>query len=331
MKKQLFICITEYQIMIAIIKALKCDFKTDIIICNNSLEKYEKIIDKIKKYNIFNEVIFIKDCKLKSLKNISKIRMFLYYIYNYFLLLYTSKKISVDFSIYDDIYLNIDTAFLGRVLQKKKVYYNILEDGTDCFKYYSQTIKQTKTWQFLERLFYGSSFIGESKYCKNIYVNDLNGINYKYGNIVEEKKSLLFKSFSRKQKNMLLDIFNCNVKIKMDKPYIVLITQPLYLDNYLDSINHQIEIYEFIIKNYCTGKKVIIKVHPRDTANYHKYFKDCIIINDKYPIELLNFLDIKFGSAITIFSTSIRMLECFNEKIELGFKWLDNYKNDNYK
>ena len=115
----------------------------------------------------------------------------------------------------------------------------------------------------------------------------------------------------------------------MDK-FSLLITQPLYQDKFLKSENEQIELYQKIIDSYLKDENIIIKTHPREKIDYNKLKSNnkIIIINDNFPIEILNFIpNLKFNKVITILSTSIKLINNCNKKIMLGWPYLYDFMN----
>ena len=90
----------------------------------------------------------------------------------------------------------------------------------------------------------------------------------------------------------------------------------------------KITLYKTIIENYTDKEKIIIKTHPRELTNYKEYFKEYIIIDFPFPIEILNYFDIELKKIITLSSTSINIITNAKEKICLGWKWLEEFKKE---
>lgn len=87
---------------------------------------------------------------------------------------------------------------------------------------------------------------------------------------------------------------------------ILLITQPFSEDGYI-SEEQKYEIYSAIINKFCRNKQIVIKPHPREITNYKEKFPQALILNNGFPLELLNFLNSgkKIDEAITVNSTAI--------------------------
>ena len=160
-----------------------------------------------------------------------------------------------------------------------------------------------------------------------IEVNDGNGLFIKHERIVVNRKEDIINSINKAQKRIIKKIFLPYVNIELLNDKDLIITQPLYIDNFLDSENDQILLYKNIIRKYCNNGAVI-KVHPRDKIDYSS-FKEEYVIRDKFPIEVLNYIsDIKFNKVITISSTAINQINNCKEKIILGWDYLDKYKGE---
>ncbi len=85
-------------------------------------------------------------------------------------------------------------------------------------------------------------------------------------------------------------------------------------------------MYKYILKKF-EGKNLIIKPHPRDEIDYKKIFNDSVILKRTYPIEILNFVNnISIKRCITAFSTSIDGINFCEEKIKLGYDFVEKYR-----
>ena len=173
----------------------------------------------------------------------------------------------------------------------------------------------------------GYNYIGQSKYIIDIEVNNKEGVNLKNKVLKEVKKSDLYNSLTTKDKKIIYNIFiDKDIKIDKEKKNILILTQPLYIDNLVASQEIQNRIYLDIIKDY-PNYNIYIKPHPRDLTDYKKLDSKINIISKNMPMEVLNFnKNLKFDKAITIQSSSINFLEFVDEKIKLGYKILEKYK-----
>lgn len=120
-------------------------------------------------------------------------------------------------------------------------------------------------------------------------------------------KNLYNKLFLKEQQN-LLSFFGIH-KINKTSDVIIL-TQPISEDGFY-SEREKIEIYREIIDSRFPSDKsrVVIKPHPRDKTNYGKYIPDVMLLPRSFPMEILNFTNIRFIKAITICSSAVYNFE----------------------
>lgn len=324
--RQLFICHTYYHVLISSIKALKSkkndsDIMLSFTLNTNLLPNDKKILEKLEKSKIFKNVILDNNfseilSKNINLKNMSKLEKLLYYRK------YT-KNILCNLNEYDEINIFNDRSPMGIALSSKHIYYNLLEDGTDCFINNKSLINNPVSIKKIIKRVFNVYGMGESKYVKSIEVNNKNGIFIKNKNIIENSKKELLKSLTKKEQKTIIEIFIENSKIKLLNNRTLIITQPLSEDGILESEKKKIKIYKRIINEYCNGELVAIKVHPRETTDYSNICKDIVVVDEMFPLEIINYLDdIKLNKIITISSTSINLIENSKEKIYLGWNYI---------
>lgn len=77
----------------------------------------------------------------------------------------------------------------------------------------------------------------------------------------------------------------------------------------------------------------IIKKHLCDKTHYEQYFEEATISNSVFPIEILDFLEVKFENVITLFLAGALNIEVknlyfwgteFDEKLEKEFGKVKN-------
>jgi len=287
------------------------------------LKNDKDLIKRVKKYKIFKEIIFFDFSKEQIKNNKSKLR----HLKNFLLLNRISKNEGDKYKKFDEILIFFDLSLIGKVLNREKIKYILLEDGLDCYKKNYNNNKPSLFKSCVKKMFYGYSYMGDSKNIKYIEVNDVQGINIGRKKIVECKRIDLINKLDDKSKKIIQRIFlKSDFKINSSKKFTLILTQPFYEDGYLSSEIEQVKLYNDIINNYCHGE-VIVKVHPRDKCNYIFDNKKTHVINRLFPVEVLNFnKDIEIETAITISSTSIESLEFVNNKITLGWDYLYEWK-----
>ena len=136
----------------------------------------------------------------------------------------------------------------------------------------------------------------------------------------------MFKDINLKDQKILKNIFMENVDIKKLNHKTMIITQPLSEDNILQDEQMKITLYKNIINEYCKNEEVIIKTHPLEKTNY-KILKNIHTISENFPLEILNlYSNIHLKKIITVSSTSIHLINNCDEKIFLGWNYLEKFK-----
>lgn len=189
------------------------------------------------------------------------------------------------------------------LLINKKIPVYILEDGLK--NYSKNAIEKNVLENFLIKLFWRIEFKSEMKKAKKIYLTGLAPIPKEIAHKVEiiNLKELWNKKTLEEQ-NDILDVFSfdLDIKEKIKGRDIILFTQPLSEDNVITE-EEKLKIYSEIIKKY-PKDRLVIKTHPREKTNYKDIFKEYLVLDNPFPFEILNLLDVKFNKAITLFSTA---------------------------
>ena len=252
--------------------------------------------------------------------------------------------IQTDFSVYNDVYVYCDEDPIAYYLNYKKISYHALEDGLDCVVYCDVIINDDsrflKLKMFLARR--GLIFLpnGYSKYALDMEVNDLSRIKYPHKGWKEEPRENYVKKLTSEDRERLVRLFipnlealratckKASVSFSEDNAApsadgaFLLLTQPL-----CDLVTRK-RIFEDIIREYAKGAPVIIKPHPRDVLDYKKEFSSCLILDPYFPIEVLNFCEgIHFQTVMSVMTTAIDTIEFADNKINLGWSYLDPYED----
>ena len=336
---RIYVCHTYYHVYIAILKELniqkKCCYKGTIALSLMSTD-FKDLKIRLEKSDIFNEVIELNEVHPSNFEDkfrydIGKrswiIKAFIRILFLKYEVKQEEKYINVEFTKYNDIYVFCDGDPIGKYLNYKKIYYHAVEDGLDSIKF-GLAEKENSRYFLIKLLFakLGIIFIkdGYSKYAIDIEVNDSNSIKTN-GRIVNEiSRNDLINTLNQEEIDKIYKIFyleNSGEIFNNGKENIMILTQPLA------SFSERIKMYKDIIKEYCVGCNVYIKPHPIDNVNYLTEFKDCIILERYFPVEILNIkcaLNIK--KVISVYSTSLNQIKFAPEKLNLGISFLDKYE-----
>ena len=312
--KNIFYINTVYSLLIALM--LKPNLEENLYFFNDDFS--EEIIKNFK-----NKIILRKYRKKIKILRYYKIRSFLKKIIKN----YKKELLGKDFFMQD--HLTFSQFFLNNFDSN----FYLVEDGA-ATNYNLKVLEEAKSKKN-KSFFYNYTYfikkyyppIGLSSKIRKIYLTGLLPIPESIEKKVEivKIKSLLEK-ISEKEKIKILNIFNLNLN-KIEnliniKNKILLITQPLSEDGIITE-KEKIEIYKEIIKKN-NFDKIYIKPHPREKTDYKKIFSEygVQIIEKNFPLELLNFLQIKFIKIITIFSTAAFN---FKDSCEIEFIGTENY------
>ncbi len=242
--------------------------------------------------------------------------------------------VPVDFKEYKDVYVFCDSDPIGYYLSYKKIKYHALEDGLDCISTYD-TARYDNRGHFKLKAFMASLnliFIqnGWAKYCIDMEVNDISILPYPCPKYIQKPRAALVEALDEEAKNILIHLFiadmdEINRKLREGgENKVLVLTEPLC------SLEVRERIFRDVIEQYgnaCGEDTVImIKPHPRDVLDYHRLFSQYIVLDGKFPMEVLNFIpDLRFRRVVSVFTvpSSIRFAE---EIVYLGEDFMDNYE-----
>lgn len=216
----------------------------------------------------------------------------------------------------------------------KKIFYdkniNLIEEGTKNYTYFTEKkrikVKILNLKQKILNIIYGikerNDILGYGNKIGKIYLTTslVNKIGKPLGlekndiEIIDLKKLWQKKSDIFQKKILKLFNFNEEILERKNRENIIILTQPLCEDFDITE-NEQVELYRKIIQKY-PEDKILIKAHPRDKVNYNYYFPNCYTIKGNYPVEFLDFFDIKIEKAVTLFSSGVFCVGNSDTKID---------------
>lgn len=87
------------------------------------------------------------------------------------------------------------------------------------------------------------------------------------------------------------------------------------------------QLFKDVVKEYCDGAVPVIKPHPRDELNYKSVFPENIVIEGKFPMEVLNYIPgMNFDKVISVFTVP-GSIKFSGEVIFLGQDFMDRYED----
>lgn len=244
--------------------------------------------------------------------------------------------VPVDLREYEDIYVFCDSDPIGYYLCTHKIYYHALEDGLDCIRYYDTARFDNrghfglKAWMAARNLIFIQN--GYSKYCLDMEVNDISVLEYPCPKYIEKPRKELTQRLGEKEKLTLVSVFVENLqaleeKLKFGEGHehkVLVLSEPLC------DMETRKQIFRDIVEEYgvIEGKKaqILIKPHPRDLLDYRELFPEHIVLDGKFPMEILNYVkNLAFDRVVTVFTVP-EAISFAKEKVFLGEDFMDKYE-----
>lgn len=347
MKKRIYICHTFYHVYIACLKELNKDsskWGEASLMLSKMSNDFGNLKSRAEQTGLFEEVIefdekeesfFPELAPLKKdtgnlVKNmIQRIR----FTKKFGKLL--SPYVPVDLKQYEDIYVFCDSDPIGYYLSTHRIYYHALEDGLDCIRYYDTARYDNrghfglKAWMAAHNLIFIQN--GYSKYCLDMEVNDISVLQYPCPKYIEKPRKELTENLSLQAKEMLVSIFVENkeelegmLKQAGEDAKILVLTEPLC------DLETRKQIFRDIIDEFGSvdGKpaNILLKPHPRDVLDYQELFPEHIVLDGKFPMEILNYVEgLVFDKVISVFTVPHAIMFA-KEKVFLGEDFMDKYE-----
>lgn len=333
--KELYVCSSYYQVIIALMKAMSQQIKIDMALEVHGIGTAADLADQILKNagNVVDRVYVCKDTEDvdpyvqreiaadpvlsdKIIKHVEK-------IFEDNRLLYKYGRINVFW----------DLGYLGTYLNIRRIYYTLHEDSLNSYEHIREN-RPNYAYIFDEEArasHKGVIPFGYSAYCDKVEVNEIEKLQIPLNKVVVQSRKELENTLSVKQKQQIfLTFLSSKATTRVNANSILLLTEPFAITNRLPDENTQVKLYSDILEEYCPEHQVYIKAHPRDSVDYKKYFPWATIIEKNIPIEILNFdEDFSVSKAITVTSSAVHGIARAREKIYLGPEFLRKYQKIN--
>lgn len=350
MKERIYVCHTYYHVYITFLKEFKLRRESTnlnqlgeaTLVLSRMSNNFENLKQRVEKTGLFVEVIEFDEKRDDFFPELKKYREDKgNIVFNMLSRIRFTKKfakleekyIPVDFKEYKDIYVFCDTDPIGYYLNQKKIYYHSVEDGLNTIVNCDEARFENRGHFQLKALLskkFNLIFVqnGYGKYCIDMEVNDISLIPLPCPYYVEESRQLLVDQLSKKERELLLDVFVQNRKelekqIKEEKEScdcIMILTEPLC------SLEVRKQIFEDLVSKYEKEGTIIIKPHPRDVLNYDELFPQYTIIDPTVPMEMLNFFEnFRCKKVVSVF-TEMKAVKFADEIVVLGADFMDKYE-----
>lgn len=345
-ESRVYVCHTYYHVYVTLMKELNnChkegNQKAVLVLSKMSAELMEPgFKERVEESGVFSSVLWMNEKRDSEFPELSKYRKseggFLIKMIRRIQLCkkfpeMLDSYIDIDFSAFQDIYIYCDEDPIGYYLNYKKIPYHAVEDGLDCNKDFDTVIHSNrKFWGLKQKLAkMGWIFLenGYSKYAIDMEVNDLSCIAYKHKCWKEVPRKKLRDALTEQDKKIIFTIFVKNADLLFSQCSGISQKNVLILSQPLCDLETRKRIFRDIVNQYGEGATVLIKPHPRDEFDYEKDFSDCIVLEKRFPVEVINFCpQIHFAKVISVITTAIDAIEFADEKINLGPDFLDLYE-----
>lgn len=345
MSNRVYICHTYYHVYVAALKELnrgRQHFGTAAILLSSMSNDFENLRFRLEKTGLFGNVYMFDEKEDVTSSEIMKYHtdrgnllanLIQRIKYTRLLGKLQEPYIPINLKDFDDVYVFCDSDPIGYYLNYKKIPYHALEDGLNSGKLDDQARNANRGAFGLKCLMakLGLIFIecGYSRYCIDYEVNDIS-VNYMPPkNIKEVSFDSMCDALSEEDHEILVDIFLENKEKLIEilntenyrKPCVMILTEPLCEPDV------RRRLFGDIINTYKDKYQVIIKPHPRDLLDYEESFPECVVIRDRFPMEVMN--DIK-GLKVEKLISVITQVDCIRfakEKEYLGLDFLDRYED----
>lgn len=240
--------------------------------------------------------------------------------------------VPVDLKKYEDIFVFCDSDPIGYYLNAYRIPYHALEDGLDCIRYYDTARYdnrghfELKAWMASKNLIFIQN--GYAKYCIDMEVNNISVLPYPCPKYIEKPREELTLGLSEDDKRILVSAFMENLEeleaqlsqCESDKQRALVLSEPLC------DLKTRERIFKDIICDYCRDCVVLIKPHPRDELDYKELFSEHIIIEGKFPMEILNYIPgLAFDKVVSVFTVP-DAIKFAGEIVFLGEDFMDKYE-----
>ena len=213
-----------------------------------------------------------------------------------------------------------DSFFFSAALIAKRNY-TLIEDAPNIFHRWREVLNRqrktfsqvTHTAKRLFRILIENSFykeMGDNAQCTSVLMTKIESDPIlKDKQVIQVNEIDYWNNASESKKNKILSIYDVTPEdiLELKKRKNILFTNNLTQLSWMkEQLTEQelIDIYVERLTKY-DPDTVIIKKHPRDMVDYQKYFPDIYVFDKHAPMQLLNLIDIRYETAITILSSAV--------------------------
>lgn len=230
-----------------------------------------------------------------------------------------SGQLPVVLKSYDEIYIYHDDTWVARYLKDSRIKYHLIEDALNSLESigasnFSYMLINSRLKCRLKRMFHiGYLYCGTDRNTLTVEVNDARGVHIPNmcAQLVELPRERLFSSLSDGDVELLEKIFPVSVG-QIPENSVLLLTQALKEYNVVSGDSQQLRIYRALADRFVgKGETLVIKPHPRDTADYSAEFPDAVVLDKNMPVEMLELKrQVHFRTAFALDFSTVSRLKC---------------------
>lgn len=346
MKERIYVCHTFYHVYVACLKELALPLEKQgkaTLMLSTMSNDFGNLMERAKQCPLFEEVVLFEEKEDTFFPELKKyhtdrgnllLNMLARMRYTKLLGKLQEPYVPVDFRQYQDIYVFCDSDPIGYYLSYRKIYYHAVEDGLDCIRYYDTARYDNrghfefKAWMAARNLIFIQN--GYGKYCLDMEVNDISVLPYPCSKYKEVPRKRLVERLTQRDKDILIRLFVEDMDTLLrqlqqgEKDKVLVLSEPLC------DLTVRRQIFSDIIRDYTVidGRQaqVLIKPHPRDVLDYRKEFPQHIVLDGKFPMEILNYIPgLSFKRVVSVFTVPNGILFA-DEILFLGEDFMDRYE-----
>lgn len=346
MKERIYVCHTFYHAYVSCLKELALPGEKQgkaTLVLSTMSNNFGNLKARAEKSGLFEAVYMFDEKEASFFPQLEKyhkdrgnivINMLARICYTKLLGKLQQPYVPVDFKEYKDIYVFCDSDPIGYYLSYKKIPYHAVEDGLNCIQYYDTARYDNrghfefKAWMSSKNLIFIQN--GYGKYCLDMEINDLSVVPYPCDKYIEVPRAALVDRLTEADKDILIHMFIENMDELQQKLDCGAKNKVLVLSEPLCDMDTRKQIFSDIIEEYgvIDGEKaqILIKPHPRDILDYTKEFSQHIVLDGKFPMEILNFIpNLKVRRAVSVLTVP-KGIQFAEEILFLGEDFMDRYE-----
>lgn len=345
MKERIYVCHTYYHVYVTFLKEFALPLqergKATVLLSRMSTD-FEALGERLKQSGVFETVMEFDERRFTDFEELVALhRDRGSMLRNMWARIRFTKRyaqleepyIPVDFRQYGQVYVFCDSDPVGYYLNYKHIPYHALEDGLNCLKLFDAARVDNRGCFWLKALLASLNLIfiqnGYSRYCVDMEINDRSGLRYDCKKYKVVPRSGLEERLTQEEKRILVAAFLENagelrglLAEESGKQNVLLLTEKLCSEEV------RARMMSDIINTYAADARVWIKPHPMDKLDYGRLFPDCLVLQGRFPLEVLKHVEgVHFAKVVAILTQAVDSIDYADEKIFLGQDFLDAYED----